>query len=99
MRLKKIDGLAEKLDNCKDTEKLREGHYALDIYDLEHPVTVEIELTAKGPAVPAAAYLEYSDEMSGYYMGERITDRDQVQALLESWVAGSGDNAESGEGE
>ena len=88
MKLKPIADIENKLKNCEDAEELAEGHYALDVYDTEKPVTFELELNSRGLFCPAAAYLEYSDADDGYYMGERITDVKTVQAALEKWAAG-----------
>lgn len=87
MKIKPIDGLEARLAASEDVEVLGERHYALDLYDCEPMMTMEIEFNKKGlPEVPAAALLKYSDELEGYYMDERITDAELVQKALEEWV-------------
>lgn len=87
MKIKPIDGLEARLAASEDAEVLGERHYALDLYDNEPMLTLEIEFGKKGePEVTAAALLKYSEELEGYYMDERVTDLAQVQQALEDWM-------------
>ena len=87
MKIKNISGLEDRIKSSEDAEVLGEAHYALDIYDFDPMLTLEIEFTPKGVRVDAAARLEYSEEMKGYYMGERVDDTALVERALMEWLA------------
>ena len=58
MKIKPIDGLEAKLAASEDAESLGDRHFALDLYDNEPALTLELEFTPKGTFVPAAALLQ-----------------------------------------
>lgn len=86
MKIDAVNGLEAKLAASEDAEALSEHHYALDIYDGDPPLTLEIEFTEKGLEVPAAAELLFSAELDGYYMGARIADARTVHAAIVEWM-------------
>lgn len=88
MKIRPIEGLEARLKASEDAEALGEGHYALDLYDFEPMLTLEVEFTPKGTFVPAAALLKYSEELEGYYMDERVSDRALIERALGEWMAG-----------
>ena len=87
MKIKPIDGLEAKLATSEDAESLGDRHFALDLYDNEPALTLELEFTPKGTFVPAAALLKYSEELKGYYMDERVNDTAMVEKALNDWMS------------
>ena len=71
------------LENFEDAEKLTEKEFVVDLYDLEKPVSMDLVFIKSGVAVDGAAYLEYDEEMDGWYMGERIDQAETIIAALE----------------
>ena len=51
MKIKPIDGLEAKLAASEDAESLGDRHFALDLYDNEPALTLELEFTPKGDQV------------------------------------------------
>lgn len=88
MKIKMIDGLEARLAQSADAESLGERHWALDLYNAEPPLTLEIEFSKHGLEVTAAAELRFSEELDGYYMAERVTDAERVRAALLAWMQG-----------
>jgi len=69
------------LEKSEDAEKLTEKEYVADLYDLEKPISLDLVFIKSGVAVDGAAYLEYDEEMDGWYMGQRI---DQPEVIVEA---------------
>ena len=69
------------LERSEDAEKLTEKEYVADLYDLEKPISLDLVFIKSGVAVDGAAYLEYDEEMDGWYMGQRI---DQPDVIIEA---------------
>lgn len=90
MKIKMIDGLQARLEASPDAEQLSERHWALDLYDAQPPMTLELEFTPRGLEVTAAAELRFSEELDGYYMAERVNDAEQVARALEDWARAPG---------
>ncbi len=90
MKIEAIAGLEARLADSQDAEPLGEGHWALDLYDAQPPLTLELEFGKQGLEVTAAAELRFSEELDGYYMAERVTDAAQVRAELLNWVRQGG---------
>lgn len=86
MKIKMIDGLEARLAASEDAESLGERHWALDLYDAEPPLTLELEFTQRGLEVTAAAELRFSEELDGYYMAGRVSDAERVRAELLRWM-------------
>lgn len=86
MRLRLSDGelsqLKAFLAKCSDCEKLSEREYVLDLYDNETPISMNFVFVKGGIGIDGAAELLYSEENSGYYMGNRIESAQQVRAAL-----------------
>ena len=75
------------LDAGEDCERLSTREAVLDLYDIEKPVSMNIVFVKGGIAIDGAAYLLFSAEDDGYYMGDRIMEADTVRdALLEAGV-------------
>ncbi len=64
-----------------DAEKLP-SEYAVDFYDAEPPMCMEIEFY-KGKCQVLSCYeLLFSAELDGWYTGEKVTDPEKVAAVL-----------------
>ena len=87
MRLKlneaQLSSLNAFVDQCPDCERLSQREVVLDLYDNERPISMNFVFLKDGIGIDGAAYLEYSEADSGYYMGERIEDVAQLRAALE----------------
>lgn len=70
------------LEACEDAEDLGGGEYAVDLYDVREPVSMDILLSEKGVDVLAALELLYDEEQDGWYLGEKIKDAGRLAALL-----------------
>ena len=62
------------LDDFEDAEQLQENEYQLDLMEHEPPLSLEISLEKGEVNVLAALELCYSDELDGWYLGEKIKD-------------------------
>ena len=78
-----IKDLRAFLEKFEDAEKLTEKEFVVDLYDLDKPVSMDLVFIKSGVAVDGAAYLEYDEEMDGWYMGERIEAPELIAAALQ----------------
>ena len=69
------------LEACEDAEQLSAREYVVDLYGIEHPVTLDLVFVRGGVAVDGAAELRYDEEQEGWYMGQRL---DNPEAVLEA---------------
>lgn len=69
----------------EDAERLAEGYYTLDVYELEPPLTMEFELCEGGIDVLSAFDLLYSAPDDGWYLGDRIEEAGALSARLLGW--------------
>ncbi len=76
------------LEENEDCSCLAEGEYVADLYDAPRPLTLDIAKGAKGYELVAAAYLEYDEELDGWYMGERADDVKEILEALKSACEG-----------
>lgn len=70
------------LDTCEDAEQLEENEYQLDLMECEPPLSLEIALEKDGVEVLAALELCYSDELDGWYLGEKVKDAARIEAAI-----------------
>lgn len=86
MRLRLTDAalthLKEYLAQCPDCEYLSAREVVLDLYDIEHPLSMNFVFVKGGIGIDGAAALRYSDAERGYYMGDRIEDVEAIRAAL-----------------
>ena len=69
-----------------DAEKLP-TEYAVDFYDTEPPMCMEIEFF-KGKCQVLSCYsLLFSSDLDGWYTGEKITDEALVASVLKGLIA------------
>jgi hypothetical protein len=84
-----IDGdkLKKFLASCEDAEEVAKGEYTVDLYDVEPPISMNIEFTKKGVDVLAALYMLYDEEQDGWYLGEKTKDVAVIEKLLNDAMA------------
>ncbi len=70
------------LTTCEDAEEVGAGEYTVDLYDVETPISMNIEFTKKGVDVLAALYLLYDEEQDGWYLGDKTKDVALIEKLL-----------------
>lgn len=70
------------LDRCEDAEQLSQREYVLDLYDIQRPLTLNLVFIKSGVAVDGAAELLFDEAQDGWYMGQRVEDREAVTAAL-----------------
>ncbi len=81
------DRLKKFLSSCEDAEEVGAGEYTVDLYDVEPPVSMNIEITKKGVDVLAALYMLYDEEQDGWYLGEKTKDVSEIEKLLNDAMA------------
>ena len=78
------------LNTFEDSEQLSEKEYVLDLYDIEPPISLDLSLGKDCLFVDGAAELLFSDEMDGWYIGQRIEEAEPVlRALREAGALGT----------
>ena len=70
------------LASCEDAEEVGAEEYTVDLYDVETPISMDIEFTKKGVDVLAALYLLYDEEQDGWYLGDKTKDTALIERLL-----------------
>ena len=70
------------LTTCEDAEEVGAGEYTVDLYDVETPISMNIEFTKDGVDVLAALYLLYDEEQDGWYLGDKTKDVELIEKLL-----------------
>ena len=76
--------LEDWLSTCPDAEDLGEREYTVDLYDVETPLSIELQLTDKGVELLAALTMRYDDELDGWFLDQRVEDADLVERMLQS---------------
>ncbi|MDO4740621.1 MAG: hypothetical protein Q4A66_08150 [Eubacteriales bacterium] len=68
--------LLEALRASEDCEENGDGSFTVDLYEPEEEPVLSVELYPEedGFAVTAVCRMEYSEEMQGYYLAEKIRD-------------------------
>ena len=72
------------LDATADCEALSEREYVADPYDIEAPVSLDLVFVKEGVRVDGACLLNYDEAMEGYYIGEPLTDPEDVRRALQA---------------
>lgn len=72
------------LDANADCEALSEREYVADLYDIEAPVSLDLVFVKDGVRVDGACLLNYDEAMEGYYIGEPLTDPEDVRRALQA---------------
>ena len=76
------DKLKKFLASCEDAEEVGKDEYTVDLYDVEPPISMNIEITKKGVDVLAALYMLYDEEEDGWYLGEKTKNVEEIEKLL-----------------
>ena len=83
---RQIAAAIQYLDHDEDAERLSDGGYTCDLYEIEAPITMELYPMKGGFDVTAAFYLAFSDELNGYYLGEKIDAEQDLLSALKGWA-------------
>lgn len=70
------------LNSFEDAEEVGENEYAVDLYETDPALSMNIELTKDGADVLAALYLKYDEEQDGWYLGEKTKDVVLIEKAL-----------------
>lgn len=82
----KLSAFKHRLETSEDAESLGTGEYALDLYDEDPPLSLELALMPDGVDILAAAELQYDESSSGYFLGERRYDSGNIEKILLDWI-------------
>ena len=80
--------LLQFLSTCEDAEEVGKNEYAVDLYDTEPALSMNIEFTKDGVDVLAALYLKFDEEQDGWYLGEKTKDVQVIEGVLKQAVEG-----------
>ena len=72
------------LDSDEDSSALGGDEYIADLYDAERPLTLDILLKNGEARLVAAAYLIYDEEQDGWYMGDQVSDENEILEALKA---------------
>ena len=78
------------LETDEDCSRLSDTEFIADLYDAPRPLTLDLIVDEQGVQVAAAAYLEFDEELDGWYMGERIFDAGEIRDALSQAMAANG---------
>ena len=70
------------LSACPDAEDLGEREYTVDLYDVETPLSIDLQFTKDGAEVLAALTMRYNDELDGWFLDQRVEDAELVERML-----------------
>ncbi len=73
--------MLENLRASEDCEEAGDGSFTVDLYEGDPVVSAELYPEKDGFALTAAIILEYSEELDGYYLAEKIRDASQLEAV------------------
>lgn len=65
----------------EDCEEASDGSFTVDLYEPEPVLSVELYPEKDGFAITAAVRMEYSEELDGYYLAEKIRDENELSAI------------------
>ena len=78
------DELARLLDALRrdeDCEEGGDGSFTVDLYEPDPVVSLELYPEKDGYSITAAALMDFSEELDGWYMRDRIRDEEGLRAL------------------
>jgi len=73
--------LIEALRRDEDAEESGDGSFTVDLYEPEPVVSLELYPEKNGYSITAAALMDFSEELDGWYMRDRIRDEEGLRAL------------------
>lgn len=65
-----------------DCEKLAEGEWVADLYDVEPPVSLDLVFKKDIVFADGAEYLAYDEESDGYYLAGPVESAERVAEIL-----------------
>jgi len=65
-----------------DCEKLAEGEWVADLYDVEAPVSLDLVFKKDSVFADGAEYLAYDAESDGYYLAGPVESAERVTEIL-----------------
>ena len=74
--------LTEALRANDDCEEAGDGSFIVDLYEPEPAVSLELYIEKGGIAITAVGLLSYSKELDGWYMSDRIEDKEGIAAVF-----------------
>ncbi len=77
------------LEVSQDAEEVGANEYAVDLYDVSTPISMNIAFTKKGVDVLAALLLLYNEALDGWYLGDKVKDEALLSGLLNEALAGA----------
>ena len=81
MNAEELARLLEALRRDEDCEESGDGSFTVDLYEPDPVVSLELYPEKNGYSITAAALMEYSEELEGWYMRDRIRDEEELRAL------------------
>ena len=86
MKLKLTDeersALLKYLAESEDCEKLGEGEWVADLYDIETPASLNLVFRKGSVFADGAEYLAYDVDAKGFYLSGPVESAEQAKALL-----------------
>ncbi len=70
------------LAGSSDCEKLAEGEWVADLYDVETPVSLDLVFKKESVFADGAEYLAYDAESDGYYLSGPVESAERVTEIL-----------------
>ncbi len=74
--------LLQYLEASPDCEKLSEGEWVADLYDVEAPVSLDLVFKKDSIFADGAEYLAYDEASRGYYLSGPVPSAEQVVEIL-----------------
>jgi hypothetical protein len=65
-----------------DCEKLAEGEWVADLYEVETPVSLDLVFKKESVFADGAEYLTYDEEADGYYLSGPVESSERVTEIL-----------------
>ena len=70
------------LAESTDCEKLSEGEWVADLYDVETPVSLDLVFKKDSVFADGAEYLTYDEEAKGFYLSSPVESAERVVEIL-----------------
>jgi hypothetical protein len=65
-----------------DCEKLTEGEWVADLYDVEAPVSLDLVFKKDSVFADGAEYLAYDEASKGYYLSGPVESAERITQIL-----------------
>lgn len=74
--------LTEFLANSSDCEKLSEGEWVADLYDVDAPVSLDLVFKKDSVFADGAEYLAFDEDAKGWYLSMPVESAERVVEIL-----------------